>query len=105
MSHNAILVQKFNPGTGSLEWDLQAESYDYTQEIARSGFADMLHDEERNLKYNLALNKALNILRIKGKVPRVLDIGTGTGLLAMMAVKANASAVFACEVYWILHLQ
>lgn len=47
MSYNAILVQKFNPGTGSLEWDLQAESYDYTQEIARSGFADMLHDEER----------------------------------------------------------
>ncbi|KZS09051.1 Protein arginine N-methyltransferase 7 [Daphnia magna] len=99
MSYNAILVQKFNPGTGSLEWDLQAESYDYTQEIARSGFADMLHDEERNLKYNLALNKALNILRIKGKVPRVLDIGTGTGLLAMMAVKANASAVFACETF------
>lgn len=47
MSNNAVLVQKFNPGTGSLEWDLQAEDYDYTQEIARSGFADMLHDEER----------------------------------------------------------
>jgi hypothetical protein len=47
MSNNAVLVQKFNPGTGSLEWDLQAENYDYTQEIARAGFADMLHDEER----------------------------------------------------------
>jgi hypothetical protein len=47
MSNNAILVQKFNPGTGNLEWDLQAENYDYTQEIARAGFADMLHDEER----------------------------------------------------------
>lgn len=47
MSNNAILVQKFNPGTGNLEWDLQPENYDYIQEIARSGFADMLHDEER----------------------------------------------------------
>jgi len=47
MSCNAVLVQKFNPGTGNLEWDLQAEDYDYTQEIARAGFADMLHDEER----------------------------------------------------------
>lgn len=47
MTSNAVLVQKFNPGTGNLEWDLQAEDYDYVQEIARSGFADMLHDEER----------------------------------------------------------
>lgn len=47
MTNKTVLVQKFNPGTGSLEWDLQAEDYDYTQEIARSGFADMLHDEER----------------------------------------------------------
>lgn len=42
-----ILVSKFNPSTGKLEWDLQPEEYDYVQEIARSGFADMLHDEER----------------------------------------------------------
>ena len=42
-----ILVQKFNPTTGKLEWELQQEHYDYVQEIARSGFADMLHDEER----------------------------------------------------------
>jgi protein arginine N-methyltransferase 7 len=50
------------------------------------------------LKYNLALQKALNLLKSKGKEAFVLDIGTGTGLLAMMAVKAKASSVTACEV-------
>jgi protein arginine N-methyltransferase 7 len=50
------------------------------------------------LKYNLALQKALNLLKSKAKEAHVLDIGTGTGLLAMMAVKAKASSVTACEV-------
>ena len=45
--NNNVLVQKFNPATGNLEWVLQQDDYDYVQEIARSGFADMLHDEER----------------------------------------------------------
>lgn len=44
---NSIFVQKFCPGTGKLEWDLQPKNYDYLQEVARAGFADMLHDEER----------------------------------------------------------
>lgn len=56
MTCNSVLVQKFNPGTGNLEWDLQAEDYDYVQEIARSGFADMLHDEERVI-YTCYFNK------------------------------------------------
>ena len=43
----SILIQKFNPVTGTLEWELQEENYDYTQEVARAGFGDMLHDEER----------------------------------------------------------
>lgn len=47
MSENSVLVQKFNPSTGKLEWELQDQNYDYLQELARAGFADMLHDEER----------------------------------------------------------
>lgn len=30
-----------------MEWELQDELYDYHQDLARAGFADMLHDYER----------------------------------------------------------
>lgn len=53
MENNSVLVQKFNPKMGKLEWELHQEDYDYVQEIARSGFADMLHDEERVCYYLL----------------------------------------------------
>ena len=53
----------------------------------------MLCDHERNSAYEKALQKALN-RRAKAKV---IDIGTGTGLLAMMAARNGASEVVACE--------
>ena len=42
-----VFVQNLNPLTGKQEWKMQAEDYDYQQEVARAGFADMLHDYER----------------------------------------------------------
>jgi protein arginine N-methyltransferase 7 len=42
-----VFTIKVNPVTGKSEWELQNEDYDYHQEIARSAFADMLHDTER----------------------------------------------------------
>lgn len=38
-------------------------------------------------------------IREKGRPPVVLDIGCGTGLLSMLAVRAGASEVFGCELY------
>ncbi|MFK0291952.1 50S ribosomal protein L11 methyltransferase [Streptomyces sp. NPDC090442] len=58
--------------------------------IPRWHFA-MLNDEARNA----ALSAALEACVPPGAV--VLDIGTGTGLLAMGAVKAGASHVYTCE--------
>ncbi|MCM2388376.1 50S ribosomal protein L11 methyltransferase [Streptomyces albipurpureus] len=58
--------------------------------VPRWHFA-MLNDVERNS----ALNAALHAQIPAGSV--VLDIGTGTGLLAMGAVKAGASHVYTCE--------
>lgn len=43
----SIFTQHLNPLTGQNEWDLQLNDYDYKQEVARSSYADMLHDKER----------------------------------------------------------
>ena len=50
----------------------------------------MMDDKRRNSAYRAAIARA-----VPGK--RVLDIGTGAGLLAMMAARAGALAVTACE--------
>jgi type II protein arginine methyltransferase len=51
----------------------------------------MLADGPRNDAYLAMINR-----HAPGR--RILDIGTGTGLLAMMAVRAGAEHVYACEV-------
>lgn len=74
-----------------------SEIYDWHQDVARSAFADMLHDAERNQLYRRALTEAIDAVRSRGEKAKVLDIGTGTGLLAMMAAKHGADTVYACE--------
>lgn len=44
-----IFCSRANPTTGSVEWLEEDEHYDYHQEIARSSYADMLHDKDRNV--------------------------------------------------------
>jgi len=50
----------------------------------------MMGDRPRNDAYEAAINRA-----VPGR--RVLDIGTGSGLLAMMAARAGAKQVTTCE--------
>lgn len=61
--------------------------FDYYQEIARSGFGDMLHDLERNNKYYEGIKKAIAKLQARGEEVHVLDLGTGSGLLSMMSCR------------------
>jgi len=51
----------------------------------------MVRDSARNRAYEMALRRAIQ------PGCRVLEIGTGTGLLAMMAARAGAAEVVTCE--------
>lgn len=57
----------------------------------------MLNDIQRNSAYRVALTKAVAQLKSQGRPARVLDIGSGTGLLAMEAARAGADHVTTCE--------
>jgi tetratricopeptide (TPR) repeat protein len=52
---------------------------------------EMLADSERNNAYQAAIEKVVT------PSTRVLDIGTGSGLLSMMAARAGAERIIACE--------
>jgi type II protein arginine methyltransferase len=52
---------------------------------------EMLHDEQRADLYDQAIRKVVTPGHL------VLDVGTGSGLLAMMAARAGAGQVIACE--------
>ncbi|HEX8556983.1 MAG TPA: 50S ribosomal protein L11 methyltransferase [Pyrinomonadaceae bacterium] len=52
---------------------------------------EMLNDERRNEAFERALSKVVTPDSV------VLDIGSGTGLLAMMAARAGAGATVSCE--------
>ncbi|VDP96854.1 unnamed protein product [Trichobilharzia regenti] len=99
MKKESIFIPQYNPVIGRVQWKDVDPDYDFNQEIARSGYGDMLHDSDRNYKYRLALEHTIQRLKKQNpeKPVHVLDIGTGTGLLSMMAVKAGAHLVTACE--------
>src|SRR5918992_147165 len=52
---------------------------------------EMLNDEERNSAFERVLSKAIT------PSTTVLDIGSGSGLLAMMAARAGAKETISCE--------
>ncbi|HEX9462137.1 MAG TPA: tetratricopeptide repeat protein [Alphaproteobacteria bacterium] len=54
----------------------------------------MMNDAPRNAAFDRAIRRAV---ASRGPAARVLDIGTGSGILSMMAVRAGAASVVSCE--------
>ncbi len=71
-------------------WAQLGRNRAYCQIVPRWHFV-MLNDHQRNTAFEAALRNAVTPDTV------ALDIGSGTGLLAMMAVRAGAKQAFTCE--------
>lgn len=76
------------PGDQDLEFSLRLQM----SSMAPAWHIPMVNDEERNQAYEQALKNAVK----PGDL--VLEIGTGSGLVSMMAARAGAGKVVTCEV-------
>lgn len=65
------------------------------QQLVPAWHVPMMNDAPRNQAFERAIRRAI---ARHGPATRVLDIGTGSGLLSLMAARAGAAAVTGCEV-------
>ena len=77
------------------EDSIDSQTFDDLQDIARSSYADMLIDDERNHAYSVAIRANVrHLVRSPKNNPtgerffRCCDIGTGSGLLSMLIVRS-----------------
>ena len=80
-------VREFDPGNRHLD---QIERIILTHNVPKYHLP-MVCDEERNRAYAQAIERAAP------RSSHALDLGTGSGLLAMLAARAGAERVSACE--------
>jgi type II protein arginine methyltransferase len=74
---------------------VQLKMRNAVQQLVPAWHVPMMNDAPRNQAFERAIRRAI---ARHGPQARVLDIGTGSGLLSLMAVRAGAAAVTSCEV-------
>lgn len=96
-----IAVAQLSKDNGSLLWG-RAEDPDsiLRRTVSMSQMTSMLRDSHRNGVYDAAINACIhNFVTKTGRSPSALDIGTGTGMLAMACARAGARPVIAFEMF------
>jgi hypothetical protein len=98
---NLIVTARLCPRSGSVIWVRdESESAIMQRTVGMSQMTSMLHDKDRNDVYEKAIKLMIAYFQqAHGRDPVVLDIGTGTGLLAMFAAKHGAELVLGCEMF------
>jgi len=97
-----VLPLRCSHNTVQMRFDLEREEYThlYKQDASfpRFHFA-LLRDEHRARAYQAAISRQVSKRKALGKDVHALDLGTGSGLLAMMTAKAGADSVVAAEIH------
>ena len=98
---NLMVSARLCPRDGGVIWVREeSESEIMQRTVGMSQMTSMLHDKDRNDVYEQALQLSIRHFQdVHGRDPIVLDIGTGTGLLAMFAARHGAEFVLGCEMF------
>ena len=97
---NLVLCSKLDE-SGRVVWQRARDPEGMLRRtVQMSQMASMIKDNDRNRLYGEALKRIVeNFHRQQHRPPVCIDIGSGTGLLSLLAVRAGASEVIACEMW------